>query len=255
MQTVNSADGTPIAYEQHGDGPSIVLVHGGSVTQRAWAPLLPHLDDTYTLIVPDRRGRGASGDADSYTLAREVADVQALVATVDTPVTLFGHSYGGLIALAAAQDLTVDRLILYEPSILVDEYHRELATRMQTQLAAGDRETAMKLFYQDGVGLADPETLPFWPDAIQFELAETVLREAAVVEQYTLPEQLAITAPTLLITGDQTAAHLRAAVTTLHERLPQAQLVVLEDAGHMAITAATAQVADAVRSFVPSSGP
>ncbi|WP_345779400.1 alpha/beta fold hydrolase [Natrinema sp. SYSU A 869] len=53
-----------MAYEQEGSGPPLILLHGGSGTRRTWDTLRPHLTDDFTLIVPDRRGRGESGDAD-----------------------------------------------------------------------------------------------------------------------------------------------------------------------------------------------
>jgi len=83
MQSVTSNDGTEIAYELDGDGPPVVLVHGGSGTRRSWNPLRPHLADEFTLPVPDRRGRGGSGDAEGYSLDREVADLQAVVDDLD----------------------------------------------------------------------------------------------------------------------------------------------------------------------------
>ena len=101
IQTVTSADGTSITFERHGRGPPLVLLHGSSGTRRSWDALRPHLTDSFTLYVPDRRGRGDSGDADAYALAREAADLRAIVERVDGEPTVFGHSFGGLITLAA----------------------------------------------------------------------------------------------------------------------------------------------------------
>ncbi|WP_345779398.1 alpha/beta fold hydrolase [Natrinema sp. SYSU A 869] len=55
-----------MAYEREGSGPPLILLHGGSGTRRTWDTLRPHLTDDFTLIVPDRRGRGESGDADAF---------------------------------------------------------------------------------------------------------------------------------------------------------------------------------------------
>ncbi|TYT61931.1 alpha/beta fold hydrolase [Natrialba swarupiae] len=109
MQTVTSADRTEIAYERHGNGPPLILLHGGSGTRRSWETLRPALADDFTLVVPDRRGRGDSSDGETYGLEREVADLEALVEAVDGDPTVFGHSFGGLVALAGASDLTLDR--------------------------------------------------------------------------------------------------------------------------------------------------
>lgn len=251
MQTVTSSDGTSIAYETHGQGPPLILLHGGSATRRTWDTLRPHLADDFTLVLPDRRGRGDSGDADEYSLDREVADVRVLADAVDGDVTVFGHSYGGLIALATANEGDIGRLVLYEPSVLVGEHRDDdLVERMQDCLDVGEREEAMKLFYQKGAGIPEPEQLPFWPESVEFELVETVIRENATVEEYKLPEELNIDTPTLLLTGERGPTHLRDAVFTLDDKLSDSRLVELEGVGHVAIESAPDRVAEAVRSFV-----
>jgi len=250
MQTVPSSDGTSIAYERHGDGPPVVLLHGSSGTRHAWDLVVPHLADEFTLVVPDRRGRGASGDADSYDLGREVEDLRAILDAVEGDATVFGHSFGGLLALAAAEEVAFDRLVLYEPAVLVGEHRGDdLAARMQQRLDAGAREEAMKLFFQDAGGVPVPEQLPIWPEDVNFHLAETVVRENEAVESYRLPANPEIDCPTLLLTGDRGPEHLRAAVWALADRLQRSRLVEFDGVGHVGTQSAPERVADAVRSF------
>ncbi|MFC7073778.1 alpha/beta fold hydrolase [Halovenus rubra] len=250
MQRVTSADGTSIAYEQHGDGPPLVLVHGSSGTRHAWDAVIPQLVDDFQLIVPDRRGRGDSGDANEYDLEREVEDLQALLDTIEGEITVFGHSFGGLVTLAATEKTAIDRLILYEPAVLVGEYRDDdLAARMQDCLNEDNRKAAMKLFFQDAGGVPAPEQLPIWPEEVQFELAETVVRENKAVETYELPADPGIAARTLLLTGERGPTHLREAVQTLADRLAKSELVEFEDIGHVGTQSAPGQIAAAVRSF------
>lgn len=250
MQTVTSSDGTSIAYERHGDGPPVVLLHGSSATRDAWDLVVPHLADEFTLVVPDRRGRGGSGDADSYGLDREISDLRAVLDAVEGDATVFGHSFGGLLALAAAEQLAVDRLVLYEPAVLVGEYRGDdLAARMQQRLDDGAREEAMKLFFRDAGGVPAPERLPIWPGDVNFDLAETVVRENEAVESYRLPANPEVGCPTLLLTGDRGPEHLRAAVRALADRLPQSRLVEFDGVGHVGTQSAPGRVAEAVRSF------
>lgn len=116
METITSADGATIAYERSGSGPSLVLVHGATADHTTWAPALPLLEEHFTVYAMDRRGRGDSGDADDYALDREAEDVVALVETIDEPVTLLCHSFGGLCALEAAPRTDrLRRLVPYEP--------------------------------------------------------------------------------------------------------------------------------------------
>ncbi|MFC6755596.1 MULTISPECIES: alpha/beta fold hydrolase [Haloarcula] len=246
MQTVTSTDGTSIAYEDHGDGHPLVLLHGGSVTRRAWEPLRRALGPEFRFVVPDRRGRGDSGDAAAYSLAREVADLRAVLDDIDGDVSVFGHSYGAVVALETARKTDIERLVLYEPPVQVgDRDTGDLTARLRERCVAGERTVAMKLFYQEEVGIPDPERLPVWPDGVDFRLADTVLREQAALDGYELPEASDIDAPVTLLTGEHSAPHLRAGARELDTRLEDSRLVEV-DAGHVGIQSAPDSVAPAL---------
>ena len=84
METVSSANGTPIAFERTGSGPSLVIVHGNTArTITRWELIRPRLEDHFTVHAIDRRGRGDSGDAQKYSLEREFEDVAAVVTSTD----------------------------------------------------------------------------------------------------------------------------------------------------------------------------
>src|SRR4051794_14136174 len=61
VQTVVSADGTEIGYELRGSGPGLVLVQGTMGTAYNFRDLAEALAGTFTVVLPDRRGRGYSG--------------------------------------------------------------------------------------------------------------------------------------------------------------------------------------------------
>src|SRR6266480_3974142 len=73
---VTSADGTRIGYRQLGQGPGLVLVHGAMQSAQSFMKLATALADTFTVYVPDRRGRGLSGPhGDHYGITTECADL------------------------------------------------------------------------------------------------------------------------------------------------------------------------------------
>lgn len=251
MQSVTAADGTEIAYERVGSGPPMILLHGGSGTRRFWDPLREHLAGQFTLVVPDRRGRGDSGDHSEYGLEREVADLRALADTVDAEPVVFGHSYGGLVALAAADTVRMDRLVLYEPALLVGDHRdKDLADRMRDRLDAGERRAAMRLFLEEAGGVSDFEALPWWPESARIHLVETIVRENYEVESYEPADVPDVDVPTLLLTGEDGPRHLRDAVFALEDRLPESTVVELDGVGHVGVGSAPGRVADAVTAFV-----
>lgn len=251
MNTITAPDGTRIAIERHGDGHPVVLVHGTSGSRESWWAVAPRLAETNTVVAFDRRGRGDSGDAAEYDLAHEIDDVTAVLDAVDGTPTLFGHSFGGLCALEAARQTHVERLVLYEPAILTGE-HREmsLADRLADRLDAGDRRGVLREFFESAGGVEDASALPFWPDEIDFDTAETVVRENYAVEEYRLPESLSVDVPTLLVRGEHSPQHLRDGVAVLHDRLDDSRLVDLDGVGHSAIASAPERLVETVRDFV-----
>jgi pimeloyl-ACP methyl ester carboxylesterase len=112
-------DGTAIAARIHGQGPPLVLVHGGlGDGEVGWRHLLPHLIDTFTCISMSTRGRGLSEDGPEHTLDALTSDVVATAEAVGEPVALMGWSLGGTIALgAAARSRLVSAVGVYEPGV------------------------------------------------------------------------------------------------------------------------------------------
>jgi pimeloyl-ACP methyl ester carboxylesterase len=249
MNTVTSADGTEIAYEQTGDGRPLVLVHGGGVTRRIWDGIQPHLTDDTMFVIPDRRGRGDSGDADEYSLEREVADIRAVLDATDGEPILFGHSFGALVALEAVQAVSVERLILYEPALLTEKHRHgaHLASEMEALLDASDRRQAVKLYFEAAAGAEDIEQWPIWPECVA--LAETIVRENRAIEQYRL-DAPDVSVPTLLLMSEKGPEHLRDGVRAVHDTLADSRLIELDGVGHGGVSSAPGQVADEVRPFV-----
>jgi non-heme chloroperoxidase len=88
---------TDLYYEDHGEGPAVVLVHGYPLSSRAWDKQVPVLLEAgHRVITYDRRGFGKSSQPVSgYDYDTFAADLNALLSELDlTDVTLVGHSMG-----------------------------------------------------------------------------------------------------------------------------------------------------------------
>jgi len=256
MQTVTSADGTSIAYEQYGEGSPLILIHGGSSPQY-WKPIVPRFADDYTVIVPHRRGTGESGDTEAYNLERGVKDICAVIEVADGMPALFGHSFGGLLAIETARVASVEKLIAYEPAVLVGAYRdeAELASQMQARIDDGDRQQAMKYYISEVMHGGEIDDLDAWlaqwapwPDII--ELAENIARINRVIEQYRLPESLDIDAPTLLLTGTEGPPHLRDGIRAVEKALSDNQFVEFDGVGHGGPSEAPDRVTSEVKNFI-----
>src|SRR2546421_7830012 len=116
MTTVISKDGTPIAFDQSGQGPALILVAGALTTRAAWPPLAARLAPHFSVFAYDRRGRGESGDSAPYAVEREVEDIDALITEAGGSAFVFGHSSGAALALEAAIQLgdKVNKLAMYD---------------------------------------------------------------------------------------------------------------------------------------------
>lgn len=256
MQTVTAPDGTSIAYETHGAGQPIVLVHGGSKPQY-WAPVVPRLAEDFTVVVPRRRGHGESGDGDDYSLQREAEDVRAVVEAVDGDPILFGHSFGGLVAIEAARAARIETLVAYEPGVLVGEYREraDLAAKMQARLDDGEPVEATKVYVREVIHGGEIDDLdawlaewPPWPGLA--DLAENLTRMNRAIEGYRLPDRLDVAAPTLLLTGTEGPPHLCESVRVVHEALPDSRLVEFDGVSHSGPVEAPERVLGELRRFV-----
>lgn len=101
--TVTSADGTTIRYTTLGTGEAVIVVGGVLSTARDYMGLGRVLAESFTVHVMNRRGRGASGSqGPNYSTERECEDLLALQAQTGAE-RVFGHSYGGFVAIQAAR--------------------------------------------------------------------------------------------------------------------------------------------------------
>src|SRR5437763_4769065 len=107
MKTVQSADGTTLAFDQLGKGPALILVGGALCARLSWSgpELARLLAPRFTVYNYDRRGRGDSGDTLPYAVEREIEDLEALIQVAGGTAALFGHSSGACLALEAAAKL------------------------------------------------------------------------------------------------------------------------------------------------------
>jgi pimeloyl-ACP methyl ester carboxylesterase len=255
---VHTPDGTAIAVWADGQGPPIVLVHGSLRAHTVFDPLVTELRSSMATYAIDRRGFGDSRDAATYHIEREFDDVAAVVEHVaarsGTAVTLFGHSYGAGCALGAATRTgNVAHLIVYEPGLGI-RYPTEWLSANERALAAGDTDTVIQAVLVDILEMPEEEVrlrraTPQWAEYLR--AAGTVLREARTESEWTYEPGAfsSIRARTLMLIGTETAPALLRSTLWAVAAIPDVQVSVLRDHGHLACTSDPALVADRIRTF------
>ena len=252
MRKVISKDGTPIAFDQSGEGPPVILVVGAFNERATGAPLAAQLAEHFTVFNYDRRGRGESGDGTLYAIEREIEDLAALIAEAGGSSSVFGYSSGAVLTLkAAASGLAISRLALYEPPFLVGngfpQRAQDISVRLTELLSSGHRGDAVELYQTEIVGIpaeivAQFRHAPFRP-ALE-NIAHTLVYDATILgEMPALAEQLpSITLPTLVISGGDSPAFLRKATQAVADALPNAQHRSLPGQTHDLVPAVLAPV-------------
>jgi pimeloyl-ACP methyl ester carboxylesterase len=253
---VISKDGTPISIECAGVGPSLVIVHGGIGDHVRWKPLFPYLAPHFTVCAMDRRGHGASGDSADYSLQKEAEDVAAVVDSRPAPVSVLGHSYGGVCAMEAAFiTKNISKLVLYEPA--VQERNRSaVASKMENLIRAKKREQALLVFLQEIVLISPKEitamkSRPNWTGLVAS--VDLQVRQLRALDAYHFdPKRISdLSIPTLLLTGSKTASpYLKRGIDGLMAALPNRRLTVLERQEHNAMETIPEKFAETVSNFL-----
>lgn len=242
-ETVESADGTTIAFERSGNGPALILVRGALNNRSSAGSLAERLAPSFTVYRYDRRGRGSSSDTKPYAVGREIEDLDALITSAGGSAFVYGHSSGGVLALeAAAQGVAITRVVAYEPPFIVDDMRAvpaaDLAERLTRLVDAGQRGDAVKLFCSEAIempaaAIAGMEASPIWPglEAVANTLAYDVL---LLQPESRIPEvrMALIRVPTLLVAGGASPAWAQKSVEALTAIIPGATHSVLEGQTH-----------------------
>jgi pimeloyl-ACP methyl ester carboxylesterase len=285
LAPVVSFDGTEIAVRVAGDpeAPLLLFTHGFSLDMSVWHEQWIELADDFRCVLMDHRSHGTSasgahGDLSIRAMGRDIAAVLDAVAR-DRPVVVIGHSMGAMAIIAMAEqrpELFGERVVgvaligasssdLFRGAMgSVAEFLRlRLGTfataarrvdrlRRAVLASPGDAGGVFARMTQFGpeaqphlvdhiVGLAGRARPEVWTDGLA-ELMEMDLRHA-------LPR---VRVPAVVIVGRHDRITPPATAVVLVGVLPDANLVVVEDAGHMAMLERPAEVNHDIRVFARS---
>ncbi len=253
---VTSKDGTTTGYRQLGHGPGVILVHGAMESAQSHMQLAEALAATFTVYMPDRRGRGLSGPhGEDYSIQKEVEDLDALLTKTGTH-NVFGVSAGGLIGLQAALTLpAIRKATLYEPAMSINgSVSTAFLTRFDNEMAQGKVASAL-VTGMKGAQMGPPvfNLMPRWllesltnmmmasedkkarsDDVTMRMLAPTLHYDfQLVVESEGMLESFkAMRAEVLLLGGSKSPAYLKVALDALEKVLPRAKRIEFAGLNH-----------------------
>ena len=256
---VTSKDGTKIGYRQLGNGPGLILVHGGMMYSQNFMSLAKILANEFTIYVPDRRGRGLSDSNEvNKGLSSESEDIQALIIKTKAQ-NIFGLSSGAIVVLQTAIiEPTIKRVALYEPPIPVNG--RDILTwvdKYKVGITEGDFGKAIISIIK---GTDDPSsmfsilprfiTIPFMNFVIKSDAKKINVDNEMNLKSLisAMPYDIKIvidsegiigkcnhlTKDILLLGGQKSKLYLKDALDKLNSVLPQAKRIEFQGLGHIA---------------------
>lgn len=240
-----SVNGITIYYEEQGEGEPLLLIGGLGANLREWWNVLPVYSREFHVITFDNRGSGRTDKPEeAYSIARFADDAAALLDLLAIPSALvYGSSMGGFIAqeLAIRHPDKVRALVL------------GCTTPGSTRSVVPDLEVVHKL--EENSRLPKEQGIPAgwslgYTQAFIDRNRDLLWEKATWCSEYATPPEAfsrqmeaalqhdtldrlgQITAPTLVITGENDIIIPAANSRLLAEGIPGAELVMLAGVGH-----------------------
>lgn len=263
-------DGYNLNVEEVGTGFPVIVLHGGpGLDHSMFRPYLDALGDEYRLLYVDERGQGRSQRVDPATLSLEVfaRDVDLLAETLGlASFALLGHSFGAIIATFHATELgTAVAYVISGGGDSSEALDADVEAALEAlgdegQVIAQSWEAEKAVETDEQLRRLMRDQLPFHfhgePPAgymEDFVPSPEVLRHFAKVGYGNFdyrPKLKDVDKPTLVLVGEYDRTTTPRAARVLHEGMPDSELYVVPDAGHMSFVEQTDEYIAVVRDFL-----
>ena len=250
-----------VFFDDIGSGMPVVLGHSFLCSGEMWRNQIHAFEQRYRMINVDLRGHGQSGPSrQRFSLYDAVEDVVAVLDELGVERAVWcGLSIGGMVALRAALTVPdrVSGLVLMDTDAGNEHLLRKLKYRL---MGFGARTLGMRPFLPAVTRLMfgattrrdNPELVDEWrrvfadvdlPSALQC-LACLMDRDSVVSR---LPE---ISVPCLVIAGQEDRSLPVALSHRIHQGLPDSEIRVIQQAGHLTALEQPNPVNDALEKFL-----
>lgn len=263
-ETIGDID---LYYEIHGppEAPPLVLIGGWASYRWIWFQQVPSFRKKYRCIVFDNRGAGRSSKPDyPYTMEMFAADTVGLMGALYIEnAHILGISMGGLIAqqIAISYPEKVRSLIISSSHfggpnhVPMDDKTMALLIALPTETISKEQAREMRLqatfspqFLQKNRELM--EQIDAWAEEHPTPVFAQVHQSSATAAFNSEAELNKITAPTLILHGDNDRAVPTKNGELLAERISTSKLKIIEDASHFVIIEKYEEFNNEVMNFI-----
>lgn len=232
-------------FEDLGKGPPIVFLHAFPLSHRMWRAQIEALAGDNRVIAPSMRGfDGSASWTTTPSVGRMADDVRALLDELHIiePVTLCGLSMGGYVALTFARMFPrrLGALVLADTRAESDDEAGKAKRNANIEFAQDHSarqfiERLLPNMICDRTRAEQPETVQQIIDIASAQATEGIIHALqALRDRPDATGELAnITVPTLVLVGSDDAITPLSAAQTLADNIGQAQLQIIEGAGHL----------------------
>lgn len=249
------------AYSVEGDGPPLILVHGIGAARDAWRFMVPLLRERFTVIGYDLRGHGASPMPDGeFGLDALVADLERVRERAGVErAHIAGHSLGGMIGPAYARRFPNRVLSLGLLSTAAGRTEHDSAKVwgvVRAMEETGVPEvlgTLTDRWFTDDFIAANPEIIERRLQQVIDTDAEVFLNVFRIYAGTEMAPWLhEVTAPSLVLTGENDGGCNPRLNKGIAARLPNAELVILPRVKHSILVEAPQEVSAHLIRFMAS---
>jgi pimeloyl-ACP methyl ester carboxylesterase len=265
LQKVAEVGDRFVSYVDEGAGDAVVLLHGMPTWGYLWHRWLPALSTTRRVLIPDLLGFGYSDKNDTFdrSIARQAEMIDTWLEQLGvTRATFVGHDIGGGIALRLATLFPdrVSRLCLmnsvcydsWPVEIMLQLGHPEVYRKMSAGAAMTMLRPALKMAFASSPAdeLMDGLLAPYSTEVGKLSLIRNAAALNTNLTTELTPLLSQITAPTLIVWGEDDKVQLVKYAERLAADIPQATLVRVRDARHFVMIDQHDDVARQVAGFV-----
>ena len=244
-----------LAYERRGKGTPLVLIHGFPLDHHTWDEIVPALEDSFDLIMPDLRGFGGSSTVDSfYTMEDFALDLAGLLDNLSIQqAAIAGHSMGGYVALAFARLFPerVRGLALVSSQAVADAEERKQG-RYKSAAEVAEHGIASVVESMTPKFTTDKQLQDFVRSSMEQQQPAAYIGALKAMAERTDSTSLlsSLKFPVVIVHGDADALIPIERAREVKTALPQAYFVEISGVGHLPMLEAEEKTVEALKHLI-----